>query len=143
MRYGIAALIMFPAAFCAGMTLPLLTRILYSQKGQGEKAIGFVYSANTVGAILGLGFAINVGLPVIGLEYLVASGAAIDVLLGAVLLVAFGGRRSIKYAIVAGIACGAGTAAVAKTFDPSKLSSGVFRTGIASLSGTVMEIAHG
>jgi spermidine synthase len=50
-RYGMASLIMVPAAFCAGMTLPLVTRILYAQKGQGEKAIGFAYSANTIGAI--------------------------------------------------------------------------------------------
>ena len=44
----IAALIMIPATFCAGMTLPLLTHELM-RRGAGERAIGTVYSANTLG----------------------------------------------------------------------------------------------
>jgi hypothetical protein len=74
-RYGNAWLIMVPAAFCAGMTLRLVTRILYSPKGRGEREIGVVCTANTIGAILGLAFAINAALSVFGVEYAVASGA--------------------------------------------------------------------
>jgi predicted membrane-bound spermidine synthase len=122
---------MFPAAFCMGMTLPLATRILYSRNNQGEKAIGLVYSANTIGAIIGLGLAVHIGLPMLGLDYLVASGALIDVLLGAALLLLFGGRTTMKYAVPAMIACVAGTAAVASSFDPQKLASGAFRLGKA------------
>src|SRR5262249_35021536 len=47
---SIAMLIMFPAAFCAGMTLPLLTHALMRRE-TGEKAIGVIYSANTLGSI--------------------------------------------------------------------------------------------
>ena len=142
-RYGIASLIMFPAAFCAGMTLPLATRLLYSADGQGERAIGLVYSANTLGAIAGLGFAVHIGLPVLGLKYLVASGAVIDVLLGAALLIAFGGRLKMKQALLAATASVAGTALVATTFDPQRLSSGVFRTGKAATTGNVVAMAYG
>ncbi|MEO5374319.1 MAG: fused MFS/spermidine synthase [Alphaproteobacteria bacterium] len=143
-RYGLSSLIMFPAAFCAGMTLPLITRILYaSGGGRGERAIGLVYSANTIGAITGLALAVHVGLPVIGLEYLVASGALVDVALGVVLLGVFGGRSRLVPAAVVLAGCVAGTVAVATTFNPQKLASGVFRSGNVSAEGKVQAIAHG
>src|SRR6185369_10292678 len=142
-RYGISSLVMFPAAFCAGMTLPLATRILHSNEAQGERAIGIIYSANTIGAILGLAFAVHVGLPAFGLEYLVASGALIDVGLGIVLLVVFAGRAKLRLGLATLAACVVGSVLVATTFNPQKLVSGVFRTGKASMPGTVLEIAHG
>jgi spermidine synthase len=142
-RYGISSLIMFPAAFCAGMTLPLATRILLANEQHGEKAIGLIYSANTIGAISGLAFAVHVGLPLFGLNYLVASGALVDVLLGAALLLAFAGRARLRQALAVTGACVAGMLAAATTFDPQKLVSGVFRTGKASTQGSVVEIAHG
>ena len=43
---------MVPASFFAGMTLPLLTYVLYS-RGRGEREIGAVYGWNTLGAIAG------------------------------------------------------------------------------------------
>src|SRR5579872_4313413 len=54
----IAAAIMIPATFCAGMTLPLLTHALM-RRGTGERAIGTVYAANTLGAIVGVVAAIH------------------------------------------------------------------------------------
>lgn len=143
LRYGVAAVIMFPAAFCAGMTLPMVTRILYSRPGQQERAIGLVYSANTFGAITGLAFAMLIGLPFIGLNYLVASGAMVDVLLGAALILVYGGARKIYPALAATLACGIGTMATAATFDPQKLVSGVFRSGQPKTSGQIIKIVHG
>jgi predicted membrane-bound spermidine synthase len=143
MRYGLASAIMFPAAFCAGMTLPLVTRLLIAAPGHGERAIGLVYSANTLGSIVGVMFAVHVGLPLIGLEYLVASGAVIDVLLGAALLAVYGGRRRLIQAGAALAASLVASVVAAKTFDPQKLASGVFRTGTAALAATVTDIAHG
>ena len=43
---GASMAVMFPTAFCAGMTLPLATHALTS-RGHGEAAIGRVYGANT------------------------------------------------------------------------------------------------
>ncbi len=60
--HGIAMLIMFPTAFCAGMTLPLITHSLMKQN-VGERAIGAVYGANTLGAIIGIIGAIHIGFP--------------------------------------------------------------------------------
>jgi predicted membrane-bound spermidine synthase len=61
----IALVVMLPATFLAGMTLPLFTFVML-QSGSGEKAIGRVYAANTFGAIVGVVFAINIGLPLLG-----------------------------------------------------------------------------
>ncbi len=44
---------MLPATFCAGMTLPLITRTLM-RGAAGERAIGAVYAANTLGSIVGV-----------------------------------------------------------------------------------------
>lgn len=83
--HAIASVIMLPATFLAGMTLPLITHILI-KAGTGERSIGFVYSANTVGAIAGILLAVHVGLPLIGLKGLIVGGAAIDMALGLYLL---------------------------------------------------------
>jgi hypothetical protein len=48
------------------MTLPLMTRMLCAA-GSGERAIGMVSGANTLGSIVGVAFAGRVLLPVIGL----------------------------------------------------------------------------
>src|SRR3989442_2550962 len=69
---------MFPATFCAGMTLPLIT---FALLGHGEKAIGAVYSANTLGSILGVFAAAHIGMPLLGLKGLISAGAALDVAL--------------------------------------------------------------
>ena len=77
----IAALIMIPASFCAGMTLPLLTRELM-RRSAGERAIGFIYSANTFGAILGVVLTVHVLMPRIGIKGVILTGAAIHLALG-------------------------------------------------------------
>ena len=46
-------LVMLPATFLAGMTLPLITFQLMRSR-LGEKSIGNVYAANTLGAIVGV-----------------------------------------------------------------------------------------
>lgn len=79
-RYGIALLIMLPATFCAGMTLPLITRLL--MKSAGERAIGTVYAVNTLGSILGVILAGLLLMPLVGLKRLLLFGALIDILLG-------------------------------------------------------------
>src|SRR5216117_1922725 len=75
-RYAICLAVMLPATFCAGMTLPLITRILY--RDGREAAIGEVYAANTAGSIVGVQLAGLVLLPVLGLKLLLIAGAALD-----------------------------------------------------------------
>jgi predicted membrane-bound spermidine synthase len=124
----VALAVMLPASFCAGTTLPLITHSLM-KSGAGERAIGAVYSANTVGAILGVLLAVHVGLPLLGLKGLLVFGAGIDIALGVVLLGRISGRR-----LGADLATAAGAAALLATvllgpMDAYKMASGVFRHG--------------
>jgi spermidine synthase len=126
--HGIALAVMFPATFCAGMTLPLITLALL-RGGQGEGAIGAVYSANTLGSILGVFFAAHLGMPFLGLKGLIACGAALDAGLGLVLLWRAAGGRSLRLGAAAlCLACFAAVLALVQ-LDPYKMASGVFRHG--------------
>ena len=76
-RYVICLAVMLPATFCAGMTLPLITRMLL-RGGSGERAIGAVYAVNTLGSIVGAALAALVLMPLLGLKWLLVAGAAVD-----------------------------------------------------------------
>ena len=127
---AIALAVMLPTTFCAGMTLPLITAILL-KRGYGEKSIGTVYAANTVGAIMGVFFAVHVGMPMLGLKGLLIIGAGLDIALGVVIL--WGAAKQVTLArpaavtIVCVLAI-AGTA-LAVTLDPYEMASGVYRQG--------------
>lgn len=84
-KISISLLVMFPAAFFAGMTLPLFTTSLM-RMGHGQKAIGRVYAMNTLGAILGVFGMVHVLIPLMGISYAILLGAVLDILLGAVIL---------------------------------------------------------
>jgi spermidine synthase len=124
----IALAVMFPPAFCAGMTLPLITQTLI-RRGAGERAIGAVYAANTVGAIAGVMGAVHLGMPLLGLKGLISLGAAIDIALGLVLLWWIADRsRLARFSYAAGIVALAGTLAFVQ-LDSYKMASGVYRHG--------------
>ena len=125
---GIAALMMLPATFLAGMTLPLLTGALF-RAGAGEASIGRVYAANTLGAIVGVVLAVHAGLPFLGLKGTLIAGCAVDIALGLVLLQRFSVAR--KPIATAAAACGALILALALfvDLDPNKMTAGVFRHG--------------
>ncbi len=127
---AIALMVMLPTTFCAGMTLPLITYALI-RKGYGERSIGAVYAANTLGAIAGVFFAIHVGFPFLGLKGLIACGAAGDMALGAALLWLAGGYADRRRpAMITVLAIGAVAATVFFiTLDPYKMASEVYRTG--------------
>jgi len=131
---GIAMAIMLPATFAAGMTLPLITYLLL-RDGFGERAIGYVYAWNTVGAIAGVLVAVHVGLPQFGLAGTLIAAAAIDIALGVALL---GRWRRSREGVMGAAACVAGAVAIvvapfALRIDPARTVSGVYRTGLARL----------
>jgi hypothetical protein len=127
---GIALLVMFPAAFFAGMTLPLFTVALL-RAGAGERVIGRIYAANTLGAIAGVVLVVHVMIPVIGVKMSVMLAALADIGLGLYLLRAVNPARLTK-----GVIFATGTAVVVLCaslvlgrVDPRVQASGVFRTG--------------
>ncbi len=126
--HGIALTVMFPATFCAGMTLPLITYSLL-RLGHGEKSIGAVYASNTLGSILGVFFAAHVGMPHLGLKGLIAVGAALDVSLGLVLLWRSAGRPAIRIGAATAAALAFAVVLAGFPLDNYKMASGVFRRG--------------
>ena len=140
-RYGVSLLIMLPATFCAGMTLPLITRLL--MKTSGERAIGNVYAVNTLGSILGVILAGLLLMPVLGLKRLLIFGALIDIALGIWLVMKAQERRApttpMRWPLQGGesaltiplllTAFLITTIAVVSKFEISVLTSGVYRHG--------------
>ena len=121
----LAALVMLPATFCAGMTLPLLTAALL-RRGRGEAAIGQAYAANTLGAIAGVLLAVHFGLPLLGLKGTLIAGALIDVALGFALLGFLGEKLAYR---AAGCALVFAAVAFGIELDANKMTAGVFRHG--------------
>jgi len=122
---ALAALVMLPATFFAGMTLPLITAALL-RRGRGEGAIGQVYAANTLGAIAGVVLAVHVGLPLLGLKGTLLSGALIDAALGLMLLAQLRVRLTYAAALCAAVFVALG---LGVELDPNKMTAGVFRHG--------------
>jgi len=128
--HGIALAVMLPTTFLAGMTLPLFT-IVMLRAGNGERAIGRVYAANTLGAIVGVVFAVHIGLPQLGLRHLIGFGAVLDVVLGVALLAWAGRSLSIgTLAASAAIGCGAIGVVLSTVELPTwQLISSIYRSG--------------
>lgn len=139
-RYALCLVVMLPATFCAGTTLPLITRTLLAGEA-GERAIGAVYGVNTLGSILGAVAAGLVLFPAVGVPWTLVSGATIDMGLGVALLAlsaaAAPGARRLGL-VGAGLTLAvAGLGRIAGQVDARLLSSGVFRFGLLPEPGSV------
>jgi predicted membrane-bound spermidine synthase len=142
-RYAISLAIMLPSTFCAGATLPLITRVLLTHRN-GEAAIGRVYGVNTIGSIAGVILAGLVLLPLIGLKATLITGAALDIALG-VMVLAFAAERTTRHLAVAAVAVGV-TVVTATALGPGLdrvlVTSSVFRTGLLPGRDAVEPLFH-
>jgi predicted membrane-bound spermidine synthase len=139
--HGISMAVMVPVTFCAGMTLPLLTELLL-RAGRGERAIGQVYAANTLGSIAGILVAVHILMPWVGVHGVMVLGGAADMALGVVLLGA-GSVGVWRVAVAAAAALGAtGAAAAWGAPAPERMASGVFRGGATILPEGNRVIRH-
>lgn len=136
--HAIAFGVMLPATFCAGMTLPLVTHTLVGT-GYGEKSVGAVYAANTVGAIVGIVVAVQVAMPIVGLKGLLIIGAGLDIGLGLYILHRMSGApMTVRLAPAGALGVGAVLATVLFVhLDPNSTASAVYQYGRArTLPGT-------
>ena len=134
---------MLPATFLAGMTLPLITTALFRGR-HGEKAIGFVYAANTFGAIAGVIIAVHFAMPVLGLKGALLLGAAIDIVLAVALLWNRPGLTGRRIAL-AWPGVGAIALVIVAAFVPisgERMASGVYRHGVSKLEAESRIIHH-
>lgn len=141
---AMAAMVILPAAICAGMTLPIITAAIL-RRGGSEGEIGRVYGVNTVGAIAGVLLAVHVLMPAVGLKWSLAAGAAIDVALGLLIMWRIRepgpGWRWPAAAAVFGVVAVAGIPAVAQ-LRPETTASGVFRTGMSHIGSDRKVLFH-
>lgn len=127
---AIAIAIMMPAAFFAGMTLPLFTLALL-RGGHGEASVGRVYAVNTIGAIVGVLGVVHLLVPLLGVRLSVLAAGALDIALGIYLLHwsrGSGFRSGWMVAAAAGLV-GVGAVVLMKPPSPERISSGVYRSG--------------
>ena len=121
--------VMFPAAFMAGMTLPMITNILV-RRHAGESQIGKVYALNTVGGIIGVLIAVHLLMPFVGVKLVIVIGGMLDFLLGVWIL-----RRNqwmltpVSLGVIAFSVVVIVFASLPR-FDPALLASGVYRPGV-------------
>lgn len=134
---GVSLLLMAPAAFFAGMTLPLFTYSLM-RDGGGEASVGRIYAANTIGAIVGVFVAVHFLIPSLGLKLAMCISAAGDLALGLALLRRTGAATERIDGAYLGslVACGLALVSVLvlARFDRDAMASGVYRSGIARMS---------
>lgn len=133
-------LVMLPVTFCAGMTLPLLTKLLMSTRYR-ESGIGYIYATNTAGSILGVLLAVHVVMPWLGVRHVVGLGACVDLVLGLALVGMWLRGRPTQRLAPVGMAAAVVVTLVmwlAPSLDANMLGSGVFRSGSAHRSGEVV-----
>lgn len=146
-RYLLCLLIMLPATFCAGMTLPLLTHVML-KRGQPESAVGNVYGVNTLGAIAGATTAGLLLMPLIGLKGVIVLGALVDMVLGLALIRAEiaagrgspGIERLLRRAAMGSLLVLA--AGLLTRVDPTVLTSTVFRKGRSKLPDSLEILSY-
>ena len=138
LKHVLSLIIMLPATFFAGMTLPLITNILY-KKSNNEKVIGHVYASNTLGSIIGIIIAMNFLLPLTGTKGVVSLGGLIDL---SIALTLFGyiyfkntNNKKLRLQFIVSAVFSLvlfQTVYLSSTLSPITTSSGVFRSGIAT-----------
>ena len=131
--HGVAAAIMIPTTFVAGMTLPVITHALL--KRADERAIGRVYAANTVGAIVGVLGTVHLLLPAVGLKGAVLAGAIVQLAIAFILAPRpfAAGTPRVLHGAFAGGAAVLLLVGFLVTLDPMRMASGVYRKGMARL----------
>lgn len=128
---------MLPVTICAGMTLPLLTKAMI-EDGHGEASIGKIYSANTLGSLLGVMLAIHVIMPLFGLKALICLGALADIALGRWLIGRSSRLRRMPLAYLSLAALVWFAVAGFVRLDPIKMASGVYLHGTIKSSREIL-----
>ena len=124
--HGIAAAVMIPTTFVAGMTLPVMTNVLLQRAD--ERAIGRVYASNTVGAIVGVLITVHLLLPSVGLKGAILAGAAVQLGTALLLQPRLATTSLTRSVFAAGVLLVIVSAAFLK-LDPMRMAAGVYRKG--------------
>ena len=105
LRFVRSLSVMLVPTILMGMTVPLAAKIYTRRISQLGVSLGQVYSANTIGGVIGSLAAGFLLVPVLGVRNGIVAAAGLSVVIGVVLLLAepaFRGRRLARPAVVAG-----------------------------------------
>jgi len=91
-RFGLSVLVLLPPTFLMGGTLPVLARHLGLRHRQPGREVGYLYGANTLGAVVGCFLAGFVLLEALGVRGTLLTAGAVALCVG--LLAVVLGRRS-------------------------------------------------
>jgi spermidine synthase len=125
-QFALSSLTMIVPTFLIGATLPLVIAALSRGVDEVGRHVGKVYGANTIGTIIGSAVAGFALLPLVGIETTVRIAAAVNVLVGVVVLSALEGRtRARLVGAVASVAALAALTALLPRWDRNVMVSGV------------------
>ncbi|MDC0357582.1 fused MFS/spermidine synthase [Oligoflexia bacterium] len=130
---------------CLGMTLPLATRAVTNSVSEIGKKVGNVYSANTLGNVIGAILAGLLLLPLLGIQTLIEAGAVLNLLIG--LIVVFTAaqtvaRTKLTTAFVC-IALAALALGYVGSWDKKIITSGAFLKNITLHNISFDKFKHG
>lgn len=126
-KYFVGMLMMFPATFFAGMTLPIIT-YLATNYLRNERYNGSIYGWNTIGSIFGATLASLLLLPVLQLKYTIATGALIDLAIGLLMLAVLTSMSRKKLSVVMVFVLISIVPVFVMSFNDHILQSGIFRS---------------
>jgi spermidine synthase len=111
---------------CMGACLPFVGRALVRGLEHAAGAVGTAYAANAVGTIVGSFAGGFVLLPWLGMHRTILAGAAVNLLVGMVLLAGMLPRRRALPVLTGLAAAGALALALVPRFDPAAFTSGAY-----------------
>jgi len=128
-RFLLAGAVMLPPTLLLGATFPLAVRATRIGTEDPARAVGFLYSVNTLGAIAGSLAAGFLLVPVVGLEQTIVAGGLVNLAAGAFLLSLSPTRKLALRAALAGVLVlfMPGLVMSAPPWNPLVMSSGVFQ----------------
>ncbi|MBI5598888.1 MAG: fused MFS/spermidine synthase [Deltaproteobacteria bacterium] len=82
LKFALSALILFIPTTLMGATLPILSKTIAVSGKRFARDIGWLYSINTVGAVIGAVLATFVLIPSLGLKYILYISGVVNILIG-------------------------------------------------------------
>src|SRR5262249_49781082 len=101
-RFALAAAILMPLTLCLGAIFPVVVKVASTRLEAVGRSVGTLYSANTLGAIVGAFLAGFVFIPLFGVEKTLIFACLANMFIGLVLFnFVTGARPIVKIAAVA------------------------------------------
>jgi spermidine synthase len=87
-QFALILVLFLPPTTLMGATLPILSRVFATDDGSLGRRVGFLYALNTFGAVVGTALAGYVLLPALGMRTTLLLAAAVNLVVGALIVLA-------------------------------------------------------